>query len=155
MQHTTKYSLNLIEPSDEFLPEPLNENTKAVEAQLQAREAAETAMEQRLNQAIGAGGRTARIAVGSYVGGDENARTVDVDFYPIAILVAPESGYGAQFFVLLRPYRSAFCRSVEAIEVTWTDRGASWRNTSIPGDAAKSMNVTGANYYWAAIGTAD
>ena len=31
MQHTEKYKLNLIEPSDPFLPDSLNENTRKLE----------------------------------------------------------------------------------------------------------------------------
>ena len=36
MTQTDKYKLNLIETSDVFSPEPLNQNTRAVEAQLSA-----------------------------------------------------------------------------------------------------------------------
>ena len=31
MQHTEKYKLNLIEPSDPFLPDSLNQNTQKIE----------------------------------------------------------------------------------------------------------------------------
>ena len=36
MQHTDKYNLNIIEASDKFGPEPLNENARTLETQLDA-----------------------------------------------------------------------------------------------------------------------
>ena len=43
MQHTDKYKLNLIETSDAFSPDALNENTRKVEDVLAAQAAAEAA----------------------------------------------------------------------------------------------------------------
>ena len=43
MQQTEKYKLNLIEPKDKFLPDPLNENMEKVEGALTAETAARTA----------------------------------------------------------------------------------------------------------------
>lgn len=55
MQQTKKYNFNLIDTSDPFSPEPLNENTQAVEDKLTALEAADAALEAadaKLNLAV-------------------------------------------------------------------------------------------------------
>ena len=49
MQQTSKYKLNLIDPSDDFSPDPLNANANTLETQLLAREAAEQALDGKVS----------------------------------------------------------------------------------------------------------
>ncbi len=106
MQHTDKYKLNLIETSDAFSPDALNENTRKVEdvlaaqaaAEAAARETADGALDQRLTVLEGR-----RLVVGSYTGnGDKNGMHVELGFTPAALLfphnlgmiyVAPDCPY--------------------------------------------------------------
>ena len=101
MQHTDKYKLNLIEISDAFSPDALNENTRKVEDVLAAQAAAETAdgaLDQRLTVLEGR-----RLVVGAYTGnGDKNGMHVELGFTPAALLfphnlgmiyVAPDCPY--------------------------------------------------------------
>lgn len=60
MQQTEKYKFNLIEPSDPFLPDGLNENTQKIEDALTAHE---NTVEQRLTVLEGH-----KVALGSYTG---------------------------------------------------------------------------------------
>lgn len=98
MQHTEKYQLNLIEPSDPFLPDGLNQNTKQVEVVLSAHEARVkgwmSGIDTTLTAAVknlGSGGKNARIAWGSYNGNGmhgENSPTVIISgFYPVFAVV--------------------------------------------------------------------
>ena len=52
MQQTETYKFNLIEPSDTFSPDPLNENMEKVEAQLDAARAEAAAGDEALEQRI-------------------------------------------------------------------------------------------------------
>lgn len=106
MQHTDKYKLNLIEISDAFSPDALNENTRKVEdvlaaqaaAEAAARETADGALDQRLTVLEGR-----RLVVGAYTGnGDKNGMHVELGFTPAALLfphnlgmiyVAPDCPY--------------------------------------------------------------
>lgn len=106
MQHTDKYNLNLIEISDAFSPDALNENTRKVEdvlaaqaaAEAAARETADGALDQRLTVLEGR-----RLVVGAYTGnGDKNGMHVELGFTPAALLfphnlgmiyVAPDCPY--------------------------------------------------------------
>ena len=106
MQHTDKYKLNLIETSDAFSPDALNENTRKVEdvlaaqaaAEAAARETADGALDQRLTVLEGR-----RLVVGAYTGnGDKNGMHVELGFTPAALLfphnlgmiyVAPDCPY--------------------------------------------------------------
>ncbi len=106
MQHTDKYKLNLIEISDAFSPDALNENTRKVEdvlaaqaaAEAAARETADGALDQRLTVLEGR-----RLVVGTYTGnGDKNGMHVELGFTPAALLfphnlgmiyVAPDCPY--------------------------------------------------------------
>ena len=90
MQHTDKYKLNLIETSDAFSPDALNENTRKVEdvlaaqaaAEATARDAADGALDQRLTVLEGR-----RLVVGAYTGnGDKNGMHVELGFTPAALL---------------------------------------------------------------------
>lgn len=86
MQQTERYKLNLIESSDPFLPNGLNQNTQKVEEVLAAQEAAS---DQKLAEV--AGRVTAleahRFIIGSYHGDGANIRFVPLGFTPSVIFV--------------------------------------------------------------------
>ena len=151
MQHTPKYALNLIDPSDEFLPDPLNQNMETVETQLQAREAAEAALDTKFSAAIGSGGKNARIAWGSYVGtgesGKEHPSTLTFDFKPHLVLVScSEGAMGPRWF--LRPVLEN-----NFMEFTWGENSVTWIARSSEANINRDQyNLAGTDYYWAAIG---
>ena len=93
MQQTEKYKLNLIEKTDTFSPDPLNENMEKVEAAITAEAAA---LDQRL-QVIEAH----KIAIGSaiYAG-----NTVHLGFTPRALYAV---GYMGTHMVLIDSYASS------------------------------------------------
>ena len=118
MQQTEKYKLNLIDPEDDFSPEPLNRNAETVEAQLQAREAAEAVLDTKFTAAIGAGGSNARVATVSFTGGYN--RSVTFDFKPLAVLLACNSyGMGYDTDILIRGMGAGDT----ATSVSWRNNG--------------------------------
>ena len=84
MQQTEKYQFNLIEPSDTFSPDPLNENMEKVEVQLDTvraeAAAGDAALEQRV-QVL----ELHKFAYGYYTGNGEKAgdsQIIEVGFTP-------------------------------------------------------------------------
>ena len=71
MQHTEKYQLNLIEPSDELSLDPLNENMTKLEAALDG---------------------CSRVAFGTYRGNGQQSQKIDLGFTPKAVLIISETG---------------------------------------------------------------
>ena len=97
MQHTDKYKLNLIETSDAFSPDALNENTQKLEAALeevtahadagdQAEAAARAALAQRVTAL-----EARRVVVGTYTGnGNTAGQIIDLGFTPAAVLLGKD-----------------------------------------------------------------
>ena len=94
MQQTSKYQLNLIAGTDDFLPDTLNENMEKLEEALnqeaELREGvAETLTALAAN--VGTAGKTARITWGSYTGtgtyGASAPTVFSCDFYPLVLFV--------------------------------------------------------------------
>ena len=75
MQQTKNYGLNIIEPSDTFNADALNDNAKTLEAALA-----------RLDAAV------VRFACGSYTGDGKNARFFELGFTPKMVYVGNEDG---------------------------------------------------------------
>jgi len=91
MQQTEKYKLNLIEPSDPFLPDALNRNTQKVEDAMSAHEARmdgqAAALDQRVKVLEGH-----KIAYGTYKGyysqgGDNTPQFISLPFTPRVLLI--------------------------------------------------------------------
>ncbi len=108
MQHTDKYQLNLIETSDPFSPDPLNENAQKLEqaisaeaaAQDQARAADIAALDQRLQVF-----EARRLVIGSAKEGEK----VYLDFTPKALIA--KGSNGVEFFIdsqVSSPYSLSF-----------------------------------------------
>ena len=81
MQQTGTYKLNLIEPSDTFSPEPLNENTGKVEGALDGLDQRVTVLE------------THKIVTGYHPG----TGTVDLGFTPKVVIANGDNGHGVVF----------------------------------------------------------
>ena len=150
MQHTSKYQLNLIDPSDAFSPDPLNANATALETQLQAREAAEAALGTRLdglNTALGSGGNNARVTTGTYVGngkcGQDTPTALTFDFYPVLVIVS-ENDVDLACFV--RGCTSAV--SGGKLTVQWQDKGLSWYGSTVQAQ----FSFPSKKYFYVAIG---
>ena len=146
MQQTTRYKFNIIETSDAFGPEALNANTKAVEAELAALEAADAA----LLTAMGTHGHTCRIATGSYTGtggyGSGSKKTLSFDFKPLAVFVS----FGTRYLLLVRPIGHAYPdHDGYYVDITWGDRSVSWYSTF---SADTHMNKSNTQYQYFAIG---
>ncbi len=145
MQHTPKYKLNLIDPSDDFSPDPLNANATALETQLAAHETRLDGMDTKFTAAIGSGGSTARIAAGSYKG-NGTSRSLSFPFKPLVVFVGSSQGSPYAFpTVLLRGVKKGFAENDQtSFSVTWSDKGVSWSSVF--------NNVDGTTYYYVAIG---
>ena len=85
MQQTTKYKLNLIETSDAFSPDALNQNTQKVEAALSAHEAAVEEATGALDQRIQVF-EAKKFAYGSYKASTDSDNIVTLGFTPYAVL---------------------------------------------------------------------
>ena len=100
MQQTKTYKLNLIETSDTFSPDPLNENTEKLEAEVSAeaaaRAAGDAALDQRVTVLEGH-----KIVSGIYIGDDANQRVFPLGFTPKIVLVQ----YGGNVPVMGVPER--------------------------------------------------
>ena len=84
MQQTEKYKLNLIEKTDTFSPDPLNENMQRVEAAIAAGDAA---LDQRVTAL-----EVKKIVFGSYKPvptKNGEPMTIDLGFTPVAVLAMP------------------------------------------------------------------
>ena len=86
MQHTEAYNLNLIETSDTFSPDPLNQNAQlledAVEAEAAARTAADSALSQRLQVF-----EAHRLKYGTYRSDVDQPLYVNVGFKPAFVFI--------------------------------------------------------------------
>lgn len=92
MQQTEKYKLNLIERSDPFSPDGLNENTRKIEDAMIAHE---TAVAGELET------RITKFTYGSAVRGSADNITIHLPFKPKAVIVhgSPEASLGQHQFV--------------------------------------------------------
>ena len=151
MKQTETYQLKLIENSDDFSPDPINANTRAVEGLLAA-----------------LAGTAVRTAAGSYTGtggsGADSPCALTLGFRPKFLLVMGEGyscafvggcakGYGAK-------HGAPGLVNVEQT-VTWAEDGLSWyvagaHTTSgsydINGGAVYQLNLSGREYFYFAIG---
>ena len=93
MQHTETYNLNLIETSDTFSPDPLNQNAQALEDALSdeadARESADSALDARLKVF-----EAKHVKVGMYTAPTQDAvpMTLNLGFTPKAVFAISGSG---------------------------------------------------------------
>lgn len=169
MQKTDKYKLNLIDPADDFSPEPLNENARLMESALSGAEskleAADTklrtdftAADAALRKDLGSIGTNLRFETGSYTGtGDTgslrpNRLTFTLD--PQIVLVANAQGMYSPPMVLLKPAKTTVYLAGTgmngAVQVTWEDHAVSWYSNN--SDPQFQGNYAGWTYCYAALG---
>ena len=87
MQQTEKYKLNLIESSDPFLPEGLNQNTQKIEDAMTAHEAAVEARMDATDQRVTVL-EAHKFACGTYTGTNHQVtQTVQLPFTPKAVFI--------------------------------------------------------------------
>lgn len=86
MQQTTSREFSIIEPSDPFLPEALNDNTRKIEAALDAHEtqtkAVTDALDTRITTLEGH-----KMVMGTYTGDAVNHRVIPLPFTPALVIV--------------------------------------------------------------------
>lgn len=99
MQHTETYNLNLIETSDTFSPDPLNQNAQALEDAVEAARAEAQAADSALDARLKAF-EAKHIKCGIYTAPqtDNTPMTISLGFTPKAVLVL--NGSGSQFGAL-------------------------------------------------------
>ena len=166
MQQTSQYQLNLIEGSDDFLPDPINENMEKLEevvaGQAQSLTQGLAQMTSGVAQMlamVGSGGQNARIAWGSYTGtgtyGQNRPNSLSFDFYPLVVICGSNMNTTTEFWptVMIRGCgKSHGDYGYEEMVVTWSDRGVSWYST---GHQLNQNNGSGYTYYYVVIGYDD
>lgn len=149
MQQTEYLKLNLIEGSDSVDWAPLNENAKLLEA-----EAAALGTELKaLTTALGSGGKTCRIAVGSYTGtgvsGADNPNTLTFDFCPALVILRTPGVYYNGVFIRGSSLGTNCWNQYDQVNLTWGDDYVSWYSTVGP---EVQNNASGYTFYYVAIG---
>ena len=161
MQQTDKYQFNLIETSDPFSPEPLNENTRALEAQLSSLSAAkadqtaltaETAAREALDAA------RLRYKLDSYKGTDAKTVRLEFDFKPLLLIVTAQGNYlyGGHPWIRGAKYGRAYFYTGTArlVSPVWEDRAVQWDNYTST-NAMDWLNDASTTYNYLAIGVAE
>ena len=148
MQKTETYQFNLIEGSDAFSQEPINENTKAMEAILAG---------------------LPKIQTGSYTGtgsfGEDNPNTITFDFVPKVVIfdLECENYYAALPYIwggkklsVLYSYETStggYSSLFNNNRVTVEGSTMSWYAEKIlSGGQTVQLNTSGQTYRWVAMG---
>ena len=155
MQQTEKYKLNLIESSDPFLPEGLNQNTQKIENAMAAHEAKLDGQVSAIVQNLGIHGHNARIAWGSYTGtgisGQDKPSVFSFGFAPVVMWVndlylCKGMEKVASYFT---PVFGSGVEQAHYLYVSWLDDGISWYATD---GAAPQLNTKDTVYRYVVIG---
>ena len=141
MQQTNTYQLNLVESTDAFSPQPINENTEAIDALFKTQQLAIEAC--------------AKVAAGSYVGSDtygsDNPNTLSFSFTPKVLLVlAQGTGLYNEYqnsMLLIHPMTTGVTGSQtdSNVTVTWGENSVSWYGTA----SSYQLNSSRTYYYFA------
>ena len=162
MQQTSKYQFKLIEGTDDFLPDPLNENMEKLEEALnqeaELREGvAETLTALAAN--VGTAGKTARIAWGSYTGtgtyGASAPTVFSCDFYPVLLVAEWQNYQYGHPLVLLNgvvTMPTVYGGSYSNVSVSWAARQVSTSSTVA---ADVQFNMQGEAYHYMILGYDD
>ena len=181
MQQTTKYQFKLIEGSDDFSPQPLNDNAEKVEEALQALETSvaqdletlETSVAEDLAEvessieavsgsvaqvagSLGTTGHNARMVLGSYAGngqyGEGKSTALSCQFYPVAaLIVGDRPGANTSSAFLVRG-----CDYYEVLHDGRHGIQVSWQDNGLSWYAVYSahvqLNRTGYTYRYLLLG---
>ena len=126
MQQTTKYQFNLVDATDDFSPEPLNQNAQKTETLI-------AGLETDLAEVIanlGSGGHNCRLAFGTYQGtgqyGQNHPNTIQVGFTPVLFFLDCLEQRKEHLIMVLRPMDDAGSLETYNIPFTWLDNGVRW-----------------------------
>ena len=141
MQQTNTYQLNLVESTDTFSPQPINENTEAIDALFKTQQLSIEAC--------------AKMAVGSYTGtgtsGAAAPNTLTFGFTPKVLLVlASTAGLWNEYqssMLLIHPMTTGVTGSQTGsrVTITWGENFVSWYGS----DYIFQMNSERTYYYFA------
>ena len=181
MQQTTKYQFKLIEGSDDFSPQPLNDNAEKVEEALQALETSvrqdletlETSVAEDLAEvessieavsgsvaqvagSLGTTGHNARMVLGSYAGtgqyGQGNPTSLTCGFTPVAaLIVGDQPGANTSSAFLVRG-----CDYYEVLHDGRDGITVTWQANGLSWYSTQTahiqLNRSGYTYYYLLIG---
>ena len=169
MDKTANYNLPQWVETDPIRMKPFNDAFDGIDAALKANADAAQALQSgkadaqtvsALAKNLGAAGHNCRIAWGSYTGtgqiGSAHPNTLNFDFYPVLVLVAPvkPDGYTKNPMVLARGRNVASTypdgASKWELTVSWTDRSVSWYSSET--DAGYQHNRSGSAYLYVMLG---
>ena len=167
MQQTSKYQFNLVDATDDFSPDPLNQNAQKAETliaglETDLTEGLETVADviAAVNTALGAGGHTCRLAFGSYTGSDQagssHPNTLSFGFKPLVVFIGTETNFycwPGVFFQGIGVGKSCVSNSSDFLYVTWSGHCVSWYSRDSNVDM--QMNVSRYTYYYVALGYDD
>ena len=178
MQHTDKYNFNLIETSDPFSPDALNENTQKVEDVLathkavvdsalksqklewEAADGTETAAREALAARVGAleQGRLVWTS-GTYTGdgglGKDHPTRIEFPFKPLMVIVKHATSYMFGGFPWIRGATDGISydsnTATNHVAITWEDRAIQWYSNDNP-NVSVQLNDRYIVYHYFALG---
>ena len=109
MQHTEAYNLNLIETSDTFSPDPLNQNAQLLEDAVEAEAAARTAADSALSQRIQVF-EAKRFKYGTYKNTETTKLYVNVGFRPKIVFIQHATSFATRVLFDETGYPTAYYR---------------------------------------------
>lgn len=139
MQQTEHYKLNIIEPSDTFGPEALNQNAQTVDEVLHGQ---------------------LQFVTGEYTGdgshGQDTPNRIEFPFKPLLVVVNDPAGtsYGGMLWMYGAVYGPAYHTGgiFESVSLTWEEHAVSWySNYSV----YNQLNHSGTTYHYFALGILD
>lgn len=170
MNHTANYKLPQWVEDDRILMEDFNQAMETIDAGLQSKASGETVAElaesvdsqlEAIAANLGSGGKTCRVAYGSYTGtgtyGASNAVKLNFDFCPVLVLIANpyctsgSSQWPAAFFrgVNVGHYCTGSYAGTDGVIASWGEKSLSYYSNYQSGE---QNNSSGATYYYIAIG---
>lgn len=160
MQQTSKYQFKLIEGTDDFSPDPINDNMEQVETQLSNLDTNLTSQLEDMMGNLGSVGKNLRVIEGSYIGtGGSNANSptrLTFSFRPVVLFIYCTSApLITGPMILMRPVsmgtRLVGDNGAKPISVAWANKYVTWFTYS-GGTAADQMNTENATYHYVALG---
>ena len=140
MQQTTKYQFKLIEGSDDFSPQPLNDNVEKVEQALTEFEAALETVQDATE--------VLPYVTGSYTGdGSTNDRVITLGFMPKFVIITGMSWSNTEDSPSLKKFVLAGPGSSFTI-VSRTNTGFTVKNSTAP---YPELNISGSTYGYIAF----
>ena len=157
MQQTSKYQFKLIEGTDKFLPDPLNQNVQKTENLLAGLEGDLVDGLSQMLAAMGSGGQTCRIATGSYTGtgthNEDNPRALTFAFFPRLVIISGTDKNGVITCTYPRDRTLNAYGYNGVLYLTWDGGTLSWYGND--SGSEYHLDDEGRVYYYVALGCAD